>query len=128
MSKKKDPPNYPGDEAVNKKIGEILHSLRLQKGLSIEEVNAFADQQDSRPFLARALALVVRQLRETRKMSRAQLSDTSGLPLALINRIERAKAPEITLTQVIRLAMALEHSASDFIEQVDTVEERLLSE
>jgi transcriptional regulator with XRE-family HTH domain len=128
MSKKKDPPDYPGDEAIRKKFGEILRELRLKKGLSIEDVDAFQDiEQDSRPHFPRALALVTRKLREARKMSRAQLSDASGLPLALINQIERAKAHDISLTQIIRLAMALEHAASDFVDQVYEVEEQLRS-
>lgn len=102
MSKKKDPPGYPGDEAIRKKFGEIMRELRLKKGLSIEEVDALVDQgieQDSHSHLPRALALVTRKLREARKMSRAQLSDASGLSLALINQIERAKAHDISLTQ-----------------------------
>lgn len=130
MSKKKDPHGYPGDEAIRKKFGEILRELRLKKGLSTEDVDAFIDQgieQDSHPLLPRALASVTRELREDRKMSRAQLSDASGLSLAWINKIERAKAPDITLTQAIRLAMALEHPVSDFVEQVYNVEERLRS-
>lgn len=130
MSKKKDPPGYPGDEAIRKKFGEALRELRLKKGLSIEEVDALAAQgieQDSHPHLPRALALVTRKLREARKMSRAQLSDASGLPLALINMVERAKAHDISLTQIVRLAMALEHAASDFVEQVYKIEEELQS-
>lgn len=130
MSKKKDPPGYPGDEAIRKKFGEALRELRLKKGLSIEEVDALAAQgieQDSHPHLLRALALVTRKLREARKMSRAQLSDASGLPLALINMVERAKAHDISLTQIVRLAMALEHAASDFVEQVYKIEEELQS-
>ncbi len=47
--KKKDPPGYPGDEAVNKALGEALREIRLEKGLSLEEVEAIfrqANQQD----------------------------------------------------------------------------------
>ncbi|HLJ26706.1 MAG TPA: helix-turn-helix transcriptional regulator [Candidatus Angelobacter sp.] len=128
MSKKKEPPDYPGDEAIKKRFGELMHKLRLQKGLSIEQVDALIDegmQEDTQPLLPRALALVTRELREARKMSRAHLSEVSGLPLRLINRLERAKAHEITLTQVVRIAMALEHDVTDFVERVFKVEERL---
>jgi len=41
MSKKKEPPNYPGDEAIKQKFGEVMRELRLEKELSIEEVDAF---------------------------------------------------------------------------------------
>ena len=128
MSKKKGPPGYPGDEAIRKKFGEVLCKLRLEKGLSIEEVDALIDegiQEDTHPVLPRALSLVTRELREARKMSRLQLSEVSGLPLRLINKLERAKAHEITLTQVARIAMALDHPVVDFVEQVYRVEERL---
>ena len=128
MSKKKEPPDYPGDEAIKQKFGEVMRELRLEKGLSIEEVDAFIDermQEDSHPLLPRALALVPRELRERKKMSRAQLSEVSGLPLRLINQIERAKAHNFTLTQAVRIAMAVEHPLTDFVEQVFKVEERL---
>lgn len=128
MSKKKDPPGYPGDEAIKKKFGEVMRELRLEKGLSIEEVDAFIDermQEDTHPLLARAFSIVTRELRERKKMSRVQLSEVSGLPLQLINKIERAKAHNLTLTQAVRIAMALEHPVTDFVEQVFKVEERL---
>jgi len=125
MSKKKEPPDYPGDEAIKKELGEKLRTLRLEKGLSIEELDALVEQgieQDSHPLLPRALSLVSRELRETRKMSRTQLSDASGLPLALINGIERAKARDVTVTQVVRIAKALDQDVIDFIERVYKVE------
>lgn len=128
MSKKKEPPHYPGDEAIKQKFGEVMRELRLEKGLSIEKVDAFIDermQEDTHPLLPRALALVTRELRERKKMSRAQLSEVSGLPLRLINKIERAKAHNLTLTQAVRIAMALKHPITDFVEQVFKVEERL---
>ena len=128
MSKKKDPPGYPGDEAIKQKVGEVLRELRLEKGLSIEEVDAFIDermQEDTQPLLARAFSLVIRELRERKKMSRMELSEVSGLSLRLINQIERAKAHNLTLTQAVRIAMALELDVADFVEQVFKVEERL---
>jgi len=128
MSKKKGPPGYPGDEAIRKKLGEVLRELRLEKGLSIEEMDALVDegiQEDTHPLLPRALSLVTRELREARNMSRAQLSEVSGLPLRLINQLERAKANEITLIQVARIAMALDHPLVDFVEQVFKIEEQL---
>jgi len=128
MSKKKGPPGYPGDEAIRKQLGEVLRELRLGKGLSIEEMDALVDegiQEDTHPLLPRALSLVTRELREARNMSRAQLSEVSGLPLRLINKVERAKAHEITLTQVARIAMAMDHPVMDFVEQVYRVEQRL---
>jgi transcriptional regulator with XRE-family HTH domain len=128
MSKKKEPPDYPGDEAIKKRLGEVMRELRLEKRLSIEELDALIDermQEDTHPLLARAFSLVVRELRERKKMSRIKLSEVSGLSLRLINKIERAKAHNLTLTQAVRIAMALEHDVTDLIEQVFKVEERL---
>ena len=128
MSKEKGPPGYPGDEAIMQKFGELIRKLRREKGLSIEQVDALIDEgmrEDTQPLLPRAFSLVVRELRESKKISRVQLSEASGLPLQLINKIERAKVHNLTLTQVVRIAMALEHDVADFVEQVFKVEERL---
>ena len=128
VSKKKGPPDYPGDEAIQQKLGDALRKLRLEKGLSLAQVDAFLDErteEDAHPFLARAFSLVTRELREARKMSRVQLSEASGLPLSLIHRVERAKADNLTLTQVMRMAMALDYHVADFVEQVLEMEERL---
>ena len=130
MSKKKDPPGYPGDEVIMQKFGELMHKLRLEKGLSIEQVDTLINegmQEDTQPLLPRALSLVTRELREAKKMSRAQLSEVSGLPLPLINRLERARAHGLTLTQLVRIAMALDHDVADFVEKVSKVEEQLRS-
>jgi hypothetical protein len=54
-----------------------------------------------------------------------ELSEVSGLPLRLINKIEQAKAHNLTLTQAVRIAMALGYDVADFVEQVVKVEERL---
>jgi transcriptional regulator with XRE-family HTH domain len=128
MSKEKGPPGYPGDEAIRKKFGELIRELRLEKGLSTEQVDAFIDermQEDTHLLLGRAFSLVTRELRESKKMSRAELSEVSGLPLNLINKLERAKAHNLTLTQVVRIAMALDYGVGDFVEQVFKVEQRL---
>ena len=130
MPKKKDPPGYQGDEAFRKKLGGTLHMLRLQKGLSIDEMDAFIDavtQEDADPLLPRALAVVTRQLRESKKMSRVELSAASGVPLAVITKIERAKAHNATVTQVVRIALALGHPAGDFLDQIFELRERLRS-
>ena len=91
---KKDPPGYPGDEAITKAFGEALRKLRLELGLSIEEADAILRAGIEYPRLARALGIVVRRLREQQKMSRTQLSTASGLPLRFIIRVERGKAQD----------------------------------
>ena len=44
---KKDPPDYPGDEAIKKAFGEALRKLRLERGLSIEEADAILRAESS---------------------------------------------------------------------------------
>jgi transcriptional regulator with XRE-family HTH domain len=131
MAKKNEPPGYPGDEAVKKAFGEALRELRLQKGLSLEEADALleeASQQNLYPRLYRALGIVVRQLREKQKMSRAELSSLSGLEKRFITALERGQATGATLTQIVRLAMSFEYSVADFIEKVAKKEKELTSE
>lgn len=126
--KKKDPPGYPGDDAVKKAVGEALREIRLEKGLSLEEANALfqnTKQEDPQSMVPRALGIVVRQLREKQKMSRAQLSRASGLSARFIGILERGKAPNATITDVVRISFALNHPVTDFVSQVDEVSKKL---
>lgn len=131
MVKKNEPPGYPGDEAVKKAFGKALRELRLQKGLSLEQADALleeASQQNIYPRLYRALGIVVRQMREKQKMSRADLSSVSGLPKRFITALERGQVTSATLTQIVRLAMSFEYSVADFVEEVLKKEQELTSE
>jgi transcriptional regulator with XRE-family HTH domain len=126
--KKKDPPGYPGDEAVNKAVGEALREIRLQKGLSLEEAEVLfqkANQDDSQSMAPRALGIVVRRLREKQKMSRVQLSSASGLSVRFIGTVERGRAHNGTITDVVRISFALDHPITDFVNQVDEVSKKL---
>lgn len=49
-----------------KNLAELLQRLRLNKGLSLEEMDAIQPENIS-PVLARALGMVTKQLRETEK-------------------------------------------------------------
>jgi len=132
MVKKNEPPGYPGDEAVKKAFGEALRELRLQKGLSLEEADALlqeaSQQKNPYPRLYRALGIVVRQLRDKQKMSRAELSSVSGLQKRFITALERGQVTSATLTQIVRLAMSFEYSVADFVEEVLKKEQELTSE
>lgn len=126
--KKKDPPGYPGDEAVKKAVGEALRQIRLEKGLSLEEAEAAlqeAAQEDAQPLVPRALGIVVRQLREERKMSRAELSRASGLSVRFIGAVERGRADNATITDVVRISFGLNHPITDFVSQVDEVSKKI---
>ncbi len=126
--KKKDPPGYPGDEAVKKAVGEALREIRLEKGLSLEEANAMfqkANQEDPESIVPRALGIVVRQLREKQKMTRMQLSRASGLSVRFIGIVERGKAHDATITDIVRICFGLNHPVTDFVTQVDEVAKKV---
>jgi len=128
MSKKKGPPGYPGDEVINQEFGKTIQQLRLERGLSEEEAQALLDEStrnEPHPLLPRAIALVIRQSREGKKMSRIQLSEASGVPLKRINRLERGKTADLTLTEIVRIAMALEHPVTELVEAIEEREKKL---
>jgi DNA-binding Xre family transcriptional regulator len=128
MKKRKDLPGYPGDDAIKKAFGETLRALRQERGLSIDEADALLEEAmrtEAHPLLPRALGIVVRQLREREEMSRKQLSDASGLSSRFITNLERGKVNDPTLTQIVRLAMALNQQVADLVEQVEHKEKEL---
>jgi transcriptional regulator with XRE-family HTH domain len=128
---KKDPPDYPGDEAILKAFGEAIRDIRLEKGLSPEEADALfqeAQQQNLYPRLYRALGIVVRQFREKQNMSRAQLSNASGLRVRFITQLERGSVTSATLTQIVRLAMRLNCPIDVLVEEVVKKEKELTAE
>lgn len=128
--KKKDPPGYPGDEAIRKAFGEALRQPRLERGLSLEEADAVFRAEmakDEHLLLPRALGAVVQQLREGQKMTRAQLSSASGLSARFIGNLERGEAHDATLIDVVRISFGLNHRVTDLVEQVYRLEKKLRS-
>jgi DNA-binding Xre family transcriptional regulator len=131
MKKRKDPPGYPGDDAILKAVGDALREVRIEKGLSLEQADAAfqeAMKKDLYPRLPRALGIVVRQLREKQNMSRSQLSDASGLSVRFLSSLERGKAANASLTQIVRISFGLNCPITDLVNQVVTMEEKLRSE
>jgi transcriptional regulator with XRE-family HTH domain len=125
---KKDPPGYPGDEAIKQAFGEALRQVREEKGLSLEEAEAIfrREMEKSQPLhVARALGIVVKRLRKQQDLSRAQLSSASGLPLRFIIDVERGKAKDASLTDIVRLCFALSIPPTDFVSQVDEAAQRM---
>lgn len=131
MKKRKDPPGYPGDEAILKAFGDALRDVRIEKGLSLEQADAVFEEalkKDLYPRLPRALGIVVRKLREKRNMSRMQLSDASGLSVRFLSSLERGKAANASLTQIVRISFGLDCPITDLVDKVVAVEEKLRSE
>jgi transcriptional regulator with XRE-family HTH domain len=125
---KKDPPGYPGDDAINKAFGEAVRQIREEKGLSLEEAEALVKQAVGKVDLsraARALGIVAKRLREQQKMSRAQLSSASGLTLRFIINLERGKAHDASLTDIVRICYASNVAPTDFISQVEEATQKI---
>jgi DNA-binding XRE family transcriptional regulator len=127
MLKRKDPPLYPGDEAINKAFAETVRSIRIAKGLSIEEADALvatAMRSESPHNATRALGLVVRELREKQRMSRWALGRGSGLSVRLLVQIELGKA-DPALTDVVRLSIGLRCCFTEVMERIYAVKQKL---
>jgi DNA-binding XRE family transcriptional regulator len=95
MGKQKEPPGYPGDEAVSKAFIENVRRIRIAKGLSVEQGDALvaaAVRMDTLSNPPRAIGLVVRELRETRQMSHSALSRASGVSVRFVVQVEHGKA------------------------------------
>jgi len=125
---KKDPPGYPGDDAIKKAFGEAVRNIREEKGLSLEEAEASVKQSMGKVDVsraARALGIVVKRLREQQKLTRAQLSSLSGLARRLIIKLERGKAPDASLTVIVRICYALNVAATDLLREVEEVTEKI---
>ncbi|MBS1842598.1 MAG: hypothetical protein JST77_17355 [Acidobacteria bacterium] len=129
----KDPPGYPGDEAVRKAFGRAMKQARLECGLSIEQAEA-AIREGLRPdegrnkftHLGRALGIFVRQLRERKGMTRIQLASNSGLPLRFIILVERGKLLSGgDICQLTRLAYGLKYSVGQFFDELTDLNEEL---
>ncbi len=84
-------------------------------------------RNDAHELLPRALGIVVRQLREKQKLSRMQLSRASGLTVRFISSLERGKAHNATLTDIVRIFMGLNHPVTKFVELVADWEQKLKS-
>ena len=131
MKRRKDPPGYPGDEAVLNALGDALRDIRIEKGMSLEQADAAfqeALKQDLYPRLPRALGIVVRQLREKQNISREQLSDACGLSVRFLSSLERGKGSNATVTQIVRLSFGLNCPVTDLVNEIVAMEEKLRSQ
>lgn len=127
MRIRKDPPGYPGDEAINKAFVENLRRVRIEKGLSLEQADALvaeAIQKDTPSNTPRAIGIVVRELREKRNITRCALARASGLSVRLVVLIERGKGNP-TLAEVARLSLGLECDITEVVQRIYATKRRL---
>jgi uncharacterized protein YoaH (UPF0181 family) len=98
----------------------------LRKGFSVDQADALvaeAMRRDAPSNTPRAIALVVRELREKRNMFRWALSRASGLSVWFVVQVESGKANP-SLADVARLSLGLECDIVDFV-QLQAVKRRL---
>lgn len=133
MIPQKNPPGYPGDDAVRKEFGQALKKARLECGLTIEQAEVLlrdaltpdADHNRNMRF-GRTLGIVVRKIRESRGMTRIQLAGNSGLPLRFIISVERGKVTSGgDLCQLVRLACGLKYPVGRFFDELTDLNEDL---
>jgi DNA-binding Xre family transcriptional regulator len=116
------PSRLSGRRCHQEGIWRSCRQIREEKGLSLEEAEAVVKQAVEKVDLsraARALGIVARRLREEQKLSCAQLSSASGLTLRFIINLERGKAHDALLTDIVRICYALNIAPTDFISQVE---------
>jgi hypothetical protein len=131
MIPQKDPPGYPGDEAVRKAFGQSLKKARLECGLTIEQAEVLLGEALSPSAnhnrtvrFGRTLGIVVRRIRESKGMTRIQLAGNSGLPLRFIILVERGKvASGGDLCQLVRLACGLKYPVGRFFDELTDLNE-----
>jgi len=121
MKKGKDPEGYPGDEAVRKAFGRAVRQIREERGLTRKKAAQLWQKEqekgDSRIYY-RALAIRLRATRTMRKMTRAQLAKGANVPVRLITAIERQRAKDVYMGDIIRLCLGMCYDVCAFIDDV----------
>ena len=133
MILKKDPPGYPGDEAIRKAFGQSLKRARLESGLTTDQAEALlrealspAETRDKFKHIGRALGVFARRIRERKGMTRIQLVGNSGLSLRFIILAERGKVTSGgDLCQLVRLAYGLKYPVDQFFQELTDLNEEL---
>jgi len=133
MILRKDPPGYPGDEAVCQEFGRVLRKVRLEAGLTTDQAEILVrealtpnNSTYKNMHFGRALGIFVRRIRERKGMTRIQLASNSGLPLRFIISVERRKVTSGgNLCQLTRLAYGLNYPLSQFFDELTDLNEDL---
>lgn len=121
VKKGKDPDGYPGDEAVRKAFGQAVRQIRTELGLTRKEAAHLWQKEqengDARIYY-RALALRLRAARTMRKMTRPQLAEAANVPVRLITTIERQRAKDVCMGDIIRLCLGMRYDVGEFMDDI----------
>jgi len=119
MRRRKDPPGYPGDEYITRRLDEMQEELLESAGMIREElqevflVGLEKSVQDSAAML-RAMGIRLRAMREEQNLTRTELADLSNVSAREIGRIERGSS-DFQLGDMVRLCLALKYDIVEFI-------------
>jgi ElaB/YqjD/DUF883 family membrane-anchored ribosome-binding protein len=83
MKKRNDPPGYPGDDRITQWYNELKEMVREEPGLSEAEHVMRSTYEDAVRRCApirRAIRMLLRAMREERKLTRPELAEQSNVP------------------------------------------------
>lgn len=125
----KDPPGYPGDEAVETAFNRGVERVCKEKGLSREELERQRQtiRYDPRPA-RRALAIRLRAIRKARGLTRIQVARIANVQLRLLTAAERGEDSRIGVGELMRICLALEYNFLKFLDEVNDLRKRLTAE
>jgi transcriptional regulator with XRE-family HTH domain len=119
---------YPGDEVVYRALGETLKALRVERGMSLEQVEgalrealASADPKATH----RALGSTIKEAREDRKISRQELSREVGLSLKELISLERAHLERVPAAYFFRISYALKIKPAILARRFEAIQENI---
>lgn len=119
---------YPGDEVINKAIGETLRHLRLESGMSIEQAEEAFRQAiakvDYRRFY-KALGLTIKEERVRQGISRHELSRLSRLSGREMTLLERGQLQRMPASYLFRISYALKISPAILARRFEAIQEKI---
>ena len=123
MKRRKDPPNYPGDEAIVRRFVELKDMAAANKGLSAAELDQEMKANYEKAVreyapIRHAIGKLFRAKRELAGMTRLELADKSNVPAKEIGRIERGVS-DFCLGDMMKLCLALQYDLEVMMEDVN---------
>lgn len=131
MKRRKDPPDYEGDDALNWAFSKVEKAMRAASGLSDEQIAENIKKARTNPVTLaypRAFGLRLRAVREERKVSRPELAGASNVPVRMIVMIERGIGGEAPMGDVFRLCLGLKYDVVKFFREIEQEARRLAAE
>lgn len=98
----------------------MLHAIRDHRKMKREDFALVERYVNTDGIsIARPLAATVRQLRETRRLTRRQLARLSGFPVRWLIALERGQIADLTLADMERLGRGFGMDLAGFVEELE---------